>query len=65
MLLETWTATRRGLVAELEGCGPGEWSRRGEHSIVGPYSLADMARAWVDHDLSHRAQMTRALRGPA
>ena len=60
-LLATWRRTRDELVARLERCGPAEWVRRGIHALRGPYSLTDMVRDWVDHDLSHERQMERAL----
>lgn len=59
--LAQWRTTRDGLVARLERCGPAEWSRRGVHSLRGPYSIADMVRDWVEHDLAHERQMERAL----
>jgi len=61
-VLTRWRSTREQLVARLEACGPAEWSRRGVHSLRGPYSIADMVRDWVEHDLAHARQMERALR---
>jgi carbonic anhydrase/acetyltransferase-like protein (isoleucine patch superfamily)/uncharacterized damage-inducible protein DinB len=59
--LESWIALRRGLAARLAPLGPREWARSGVHSVRGPYSVADMVRGWVEHDLSHRGQIVRAL----
>lgn len=60
-ILERWQQARRAALARLVTCGRAEWSRRGTHSARGPYSIADLARAWAEHDLSHRQQMLRAL----
>ena len=60
-VLAEWRRTRDELVARLERCGPAEWARRGVHSLRGPYSLADMVRDWVEHDLAHARQMERVL----
>jgi len=60
-LIESWSAARARLVERLAACGPAEWRRRGHHSLVGPYSITELTRAWVEHDLSHRRQMTEAL----
>lgn len=60
-LLARWRTTREDLVSRLERCGPAEWTRRGVHSLRGPYSIADMVRDWVEHDLAHERQMERSL----
>jgi len=60
-LIERWRRARAELLARLAACGPAEWRRRGTHSARGPYSIADMVRAWAEHDLSHRRQIERAL----
>jgi carbonic anhydrase/acetyltransferase-like protein (isoleucine patch superfamily) len=59
--LAGWTAARRQLVARLAPLGRAEWARYCVHAVRGPYPLAEMVRYWVDHDLSHRRQIARAL----
>lgn len=56
-----WQQTRRAVLARLVTCGRAEWNRRGMHSVQGPWSIADLARSWAEHDLSHRGQMLHAL----
>jgi carbonic anhydrase/acetyltransferase-like protein (isoleucine patch superfamily) len=63
-LIERWRAQRAPLLARLAPLGPGEWRRSGFHARLGPYALADMVRAWVEHELSHRRQLQAALGGP-
>jgi hypothetical protein len=60
-ILERWRLARRAALARLVTCGRAEWNRIGTHSATGPHSIADLARAWAEHDLSHREQMRRAL----
>lgn len=62
-VLATLSAARRAAVRDLEWLGPDRWHRLGMHSTRGPYTLADMVRYWVEHDLSHRRQIDGALRG--
>jgi hypothetical protein len=59
--LDRWEPIRKRLVKRLQGLGRDQWRLRGIHSILGPYSIADMVRSWAEHDLSHRLQMSRAL----
>ncbi len=58
---ETWRGDRERLVARLAPLGPAEWRRTAIHSVRGPFPLGDMVREWVEHDLSHVAQIARAL----
>lgn len=60
-VLESWTAARRELVRRLAPLERADWARVGVHSVRGPFPLGEMARAWVEHDLSHRGQIDRAL----
>jgi hypothetical protein len=60
-LIERWRLVRLPLLARLATLGPAEWARTGSHSRGGPYPLADMVRGWVEHELSHRRQLERAL----
>lgn len=59
--LEEWTAARSALVARLSPLSRADWERTGLHPSRGWYSVAGLARAWADHDLSHRRQMAGAL----
>jgi len=60
-VLAEWRAVREKAVKVLAGLGRAEWTRLGFHSTHGPYPLAEMVRAWVEHDLSHRRQLAEAL----
>ena len=59
--LEAWRQDRDRLIGLLARLGPADWVRVGIHSVRGPFPLATMVRAWVEHDLSHRRQITLAL----
>lgn len=59
-----WSALRAGLVARLRALRPADWARGGTHAVQGPYSIGEMVRRWVDHDLAHRRQMGEALGEP-
>ncbi len=61
VVLEAWRAYRAALVARLARFGPADWARWGTHERLGPWTLAEMARRWVEHDLSHRRQIASAL----
>jgi carbonic anhydrase/acetyltransferase-like protein (isoleucine patch superfamily) len=60
-VLEDWRVTRGRLLARLAPLSGADWTRTGFHASRGPFSLADMVRHWVDHDLAHRRQMAGAL----
>lgn len=60
-LLASWRAAREELVATLAPLGRADWARVAVHSVRGPFPLAEMVRAWVEHDLSHRRQLALAL----
>ena len=60
-----WRAVRGGAVAILATLGRSDWTRLGFHSVRGPYPLAEMVRAWVEHDVSHLHQIAGALRDGA
>lgn len=60
-LLARWRERRAALVARLLRCGPREWARPGLHALRGPFTLAGMVRAWVEHDVAHRRQLAVAL----
>jgi carbonic anhydrase/acetyltransferase-like protein (isoleucine patch superfamily) len=59
--LASWREARSKLLDRLAPLGPGEWARLAIHSVRGPFPLAEMVRAWVEHDLSHRRQIAAAL----
>lgn len=61
MVLAAWSTARARLVARLAPLGPEEWDRTAVHSVRGPFTLAAMVRGFVEHDLSHRRQLARAL----
>lgn len=63
--LAAFRERRRALAARLAPLGPADWARWGTHQRVGPLTLSEMVRSWVEHDLSHRAQMARALGEPS
>jgi carbonic anhydrase/acetyltransferase-like protein (isoleucine patch superfamily) len=54
-------SVRGALVARLARLGRDDWSRAGTHSSRGPFSVADLARSLVEHDLGHRHRLERAL----
>ena len=60
-VLEEWAEARRALLAQLAPLTRADWARVGIHAVRGPYALAEMVRAWADHDLSHRRQIAEAL----
>ena len=60
-LLADWRVLRRRLVARLAPLGREDWARVGVHSLSGAMTLGEMARGWVEHDLSHRRQLALAL----
>lgn len=60
-VLTEWRAQRARLLARLAPLGRTEWARLGIHSRRGAFPLADMVRGWVEHDLSHRRQLSQAL----
>ncbi len=60
-VLAAWGDARAAAVARLATLGPAEWSRFAMHSVRGPYPLQAMVRGWLEHDLSHRRQIARAL----
>jgi carbonic anhydrase/acetyltransferase-like protein (isoleucine patch superfamily) len=59
--LAAWTDLRALLAARLEPLRPAEWDRAALHSRRGAFTLGQMVRGWVDHDLAHRRQLERAL----
>ncbi len=60
-VLAAWGVARRRLVARLAPLSRADWARMCIHSARGPFPLAEMVRAWAEHDLSHRRQMADAL----
>jgi hypothetical protein len=60
-VLEEWSEARRAVLARLAPLGRADWARVGIHRVRGPYPLAELARYWGDHDLSHRRQIAEAL----
>jgi carbonic anhydrase/acetyltransferase-like protein (isoleucine patch superfamily) len=56
-----WLSSRRDLLARLAPLGREDWGRVAWHSVRGPMPIADMARQWAEHDLSHRRQIAAAL----
>jgi carbonic anhydrase/acetyltransferase-like protein (isoleucine patch superfamily) len=60
-VLADWSSLRAGLVRRLEAAGPRDWDRLAFHERRGPVTFADVVRGWTEHDLSHRAQLDRAL----
>jgi carbonic anhydrase/acetyltransferase-like protein (isoleucine patch superfamily) len=63
-VIGSWREARREAMALLEPLGPREWQRTYVHQLRGPQTLADLARDWSEHDLSHRRQWCEAL-GPS
>jgi hypothetical protein len=62
-VLEGFRVVRGGLVARLATLGRDDWSRSGTHARRGPFSVSDLVRSLVEHDLEHRRQLERALEG--
>ena len=60
-VLAEWRGLRQRLVARLAPLGRDDWTRVGFHSLRGAFTLGDMVRGWVEHDLSHRRQLALAL----
>lgn len=60
-LLGEWRELRKRLVARLAPLGREDWARVGVHSLRGAFPLGDMVRSWVEHDLSHRRQLSLGL----
>jgi carbonic anhydrase/acetyltransferase-like protein (isoleucine patch superfamily) len=60
-LLAEWRSTRAALLDLLRPCVPREWRRPVTHSKRGPFSLGEMVRGLVEHELAHRRQLERAL----
>jgi carbonic anhydrase/acetyltransferase-like protein (isoleucine patch superfamily) len=58
--LAEWREVRQRLLARLGPLGPPEWRRVAIHPRRGPLALADLVRAWVDHDLSQRRRIALA-----
>jgi len=59
--LEEWRALRGRMLALAAPLRREDWARDALHATRGPYSLGEMMRYLVDHDLSHRRQMAEAL----
>jgi carbonic anhydrase/acetyltransferase-like protein (isoleucine patch superfamily) len=59
--LSEFRERRHSIVARLAPLGRADWARWGTHQRLGPLPLSEMVRGWVEHDLSHRAQIARAL----
>jgi len=64
-VLAAWREARDAALDQLSGLGRSDWNRLAFHSLRGPYPLAEMVRAWVEHDLSHRRQLAETLRAGA
>jgi carbonic anhydrase/acetyltransferase-like protein (isoleucine patch superfamily) len=60
-VLAEWRALRKQLLTRLAPLGREDWARVGVHSLRGSFPLGEMVRGWVEHDLSHRRQLARAL----
>ncbi len=59
--LEDWRAARRAVLARLAPLSRTDWDRTGLHPVRGAISVATLARAWAEHDLSHRRQLAETL----
>ncbi|HEY6194771.1 MAG TPA: DinB family protein [Candidatus Eisenbacteria bacterium] len=60
-VLAEWRGLRGQLVSRLAPLGRDDWARVGIHSLRGAFTLGEMVRGWVEHDLSHRRQLALAL----
>ena len=62
-LLETFETLRRDNLVELRSwrLGPSELSRTGRHPELGVVTLEALPATWTVHDLSHLAQISRAM----
>ena len=56
--IEAFAAARAVTLALLESVPPVAWARAGTQEGVGRVTLADIARAMVDHDRSHAKQIS-------
>jgi len=55
--IEAFAAARAATLALLRSLSPAEWARAGVQEGVGRVTLADVARAMLDHDHSHAAEI--------
>jgi hypothetical protein len=62
-LLDEFHACRRQSLAELAALrlAPADLARRGRHPEFGPVTLGQHLATWVAHDLTHIAQIARAM----
>ena len=63
--LTEWQTRRAEAVVTLQTLGRRDWERLGFHPERGPYTLGDLVRAFVEHDVSHLHQLAGALRASA
>ncbi|MBM4059885.1 MAG: DinB family protein [Planctomycetes bacterium] len=62
-LLDEFTALRGQSLAGLAALqlSPADLARRGRHPALGPVTLGQHLATWVAHDLTHTAQIARAM----
>lgn len=59
--LDAFAASRAEFVALLRGAEPGQWDRRGAHTLRGPLTLRLVGQHLRDHDREHDRQLRNAL----
>ncbi|HET9983957.1 MAG TPA: DinB family protein [Longimicrobiales bacterium] len=62
-VLDEFAAARARNIEALDGLGldPALLATRGRHPVFGEVTLAQLLSTWVVHDLTHLAQISRAL----
>ncbi len=61
--LAEWAAVRGELAVALETCETAQWNRIAGHPTRGAFTLADLAREWIEDDLEGLRGIARAMGG--
>ncbi len=62
-LLKKFSGLRAQTIAKLRGLKllPADYSRTGEHPVLGTVNLGQLLSAWVVHDLNHLHQIAKTM----
>ena len=63
VLVETFAARRRELVATVTALRAADWDRSGTHDTLGVLDVAGLLRVAIDHDDEHLASIARLASG--
>ena len=63
VLIETFAARRRALVATVTGLPAAGWQRSGTHDTLGVLDVAGLLQVAIDHDDEHLATIERLVSG--